>query len=323
MKKKILGRTGLEVSVVGLGTALLGIPTLEQASQEYRGQISYMDDALGVQTVHTAIEAGCTLIDTAALYGGTRSESIIGQALRQRPDLAARCIVTTKAGRLKDKGQDYSFDGIIRSVTASLERLGIEQFQVVYIHDQMGVPMAEVMGKNGALGALRKLQADGLVRFIGTAANDPEPNADYIETGEFDAAVMADAWSLLNQFAARRILPAAEKYNVGLVTATPLERGLLATGPVSGINYFNRNFSQACLDHVYKIQQLCQAYNLPMVAVALQWCTRHPQVATAIPGARTPEEALENTQAGQVEIPESFWEDLGPLVRHFEQGVDR
>jgi aryl-alcohol dehydrogenase-like predicted oxidoreductase len=55
----------------------------------------------------------------------------------------------------------------------------------------------------------------------------------------------------------------------------------------------------------------------------LQWCTRHPQIAATIPGARTPEEAVENAHAGQVEIPEAFWEDLTPLIRHFEAGIDR
>src|SRR5262245_13318531 len=132
MRTKILGRTGLEVSIVGLGTAFVGIPRPNQAPLEYKGETSYMDETLAVQTVHTAIEAGCTLIDTAALYGGTRSEQLIGLALRERPDLAARCIVTTKAGRLKDTGQDYSFEAILRSVAASQARLGIEQFQVVY-----------------------------------------------------------------------------------------------------------------------------------------------------------------------------------------------
>ena len=323
MRTNILGRTGLEVSIVGLGTAYLGIPRPDQALLEYHGQTTYMDETVGVQTVHAAIEAGCILIDTAALYGGRKSEQIIGRALRERPDLAARCIVTTKAGSLKDTGQDYSFEGILRSVATSRERLGIEQFQVVFIHDQMGVPMAEVMGKDRALGALRKLQAEGIVRFIGTAANDPETNATYIETGEFDAAVIADAWSLLNQHAAQRILPAAEKHNVGLVTATPLEKGLLATGPVPGSDYHNRNFSPACLDHLSQIQRLCDSYQIPLAAAALQWCTRQPQVAAAIPGARLPQEARENAQAGHVDIPEAFWEELAPLVRHFEPGVDR
>jgi D-threo-aldose 1-dehydrogenase len=322
MKTKTLGRTGLEVPIVGLGTAFIGIPTPNQAAVAYLGGPNRMDEELAYQTVLAALEAGCSLIDTAALYGGARSEKAIGRALKERPDLAANCIVTTKAGRLLE-GQDYSFEAILRSVAASQERLGIERFEIVYIHDAMGYPMEAVMGKNGALGALRKLQAEGVVRFVGTAANDPETNTPYIETGEFDAAVLADSWSLLNQLAADRILPAAEKHNIGLVVATPLERGLLATGPIPDMNYLNRNFSQACLHHVAKIQALCQSYNIPLAAASLQWCSRHPQIATAIPGARVPEEAVENIRAGQVEIPAAFWEDLEPLVQHWEQGVHR
>jgi D-threo-aldose 1-dehydrogenase len=127
---------------------------------------------------------------------------------------------------------------------------------------------------------------------------------------------------MLNQLAARRVLPAAEKHDIGIVTATPLERGVLATGPSAGTNYLDRNFSPACLDHVTRIQNLCQDYQIPMVAAALQWCTRHPQVAATIPGARTPKEAVENVRAGEAEIPEAFWKDLEPFVRHWEAGVD-
>ena len=76
----------------------------------------------------------------------------------------------------------------------------------------------------------------------------------------------------LNQEAAERILPAAEKYNIGISCATPLEIGLLATGPIPGRDYGRRSFSQECLDHVAKIQRLCQEYEIPLVAAALQWC---------------------------------------------------
>ena len=267
-----------------------------------------------MQTVVAAIEAGSTLIDTAPLYGGTICEKIIGRALRERPDLAARCKVTTKVGRLRE-GNDYSYDAVMRSVEASRERLGLERFDLLYIHDATGARMEEVMEKDGALGALRKLQDEGVVRFVGIA----EANGRYIETGEFDAAVVPDAWSLLNQTAAELIFPAAERHNVGITLATPIERGLLATGPVPGMNYLARNFSQECLDHVVKIQRLCEAYGVPLVAASLQWCTRHPLVATSIPGARNPEEAVENAKAGGVEIPEAFWEDLEPLVKHWER----
>ncbi len=324
MKTKRLGRTELQVPIVGLGAAFVGIPNANRAAVEYDGRPGGMDEDLAIQTIHTAIEHGSTLIDTAPLYGQTRSEELIGMALKARPDLAKLCTVTTKVGQLPGlEGKDYDYYSILRHVEGSQERLGIERFEILYIHDAMEVPFEQVMGKRGALGALRKLQDEGITRFVGTAANDPAANTPFIETGEFDAAVVPEAFSLINQLAMERIFPAAEKHDVGLVIATPVERGLLATGPVEGINYMARNFSQTCLDHVAKIQQVCSDHNVPMVAAALQWCTRHPQVATTIPGARTPEEAEANAKAGDLEIPESFWEDLEPLAVHFEAGIDR
>ena len=313
MKTKILGRTGLEVSIIGLGTMYIGSQT---------GSTRDLDLDLGAQTVEAAIEAGCTLLDTAPLYDGTVSEKIIGSVVKQRPDLAAKCTIVTKAGNYRE-GRDHSFDTIYRSVLASQQRLGVERFEIVYIHDAMDVPMDQIMSKNGALGALRKLQSEGVVRYIGSASNDPQTNAPYIETGEFDAAVVPDAWSLLNQLAAERILPAAEKHNVGISCATPFEVGLLATGPIPGVDYGRRNFSEQCLAHVSKIQNLCQDYKIPLLAASLQWCTRHPQVTCAIPGARTPAEAVENAQAAELEIPEAFWEALAPLIQHWEKGVHR
>jgi len=302
MKTKILGRTGLKVSSIGLGAGFVGMAPRD----------------IGIQIVAAAIEAGCTLVDTAPLYGD--SEETIGHAFKQHPDLLSKCTVTTKVGRFRG-GKDHSFDGILRSLEGSQQRLGIEKFEIVYIHDAMDVPMAEVMSKNGALGALRKLQNEGVVRYIGSAANDPETNAPYIETGEFDVAVVPDAWSLLNQTAAQRILPAADKHNVGIVCATPLEIGLLATGASKAPKSARRNFSPECLAQVGKIEDLCNQYEIPLLAASLQWCTHHPQVACAIPGARTPDEAIANAKAGEVEIPEAFWDDLTPLIRHWEHVV--
>ncbi|MEX1019616.1 MAG: aldo/keto reductase [Litorilinea sp.] len=322
MRTKILGRTGLDVTIVGLGTAFTGIPVLNPNAASYEEIIANMDEDLGVQTVHAALGAGCTLIDTAALYGGGLAERIIGRALRERPELAQRCIVTTKAGRTVD-GYDYSYDGIMRSVENSLQQLGLTRLEVVYIHDAMDVPMEVVMAQDGALGALRKLQDQGVVGHIGTAADFPATNTPYIETGEFDVAVLSRAWSMLNLLAADRILPAAEKHDVGLVIAMPLERGLLATGPIPGAYYFDRNYSPEVQAHVGRIKALCQDYHLPLVAVSLQWCVRHPQIAATIPGARLPEEAIENARAAQVEIPETFWTDLEPLIQHWEEGVHR
>ncbi len=309
MKTKRLGRTGLEVPVVGLGAVFVG-------GQLEGGSPGQLDEKRGVATVVAAMEAGCTLIDTAPLYGNTDSERIIGRALRERPELAKRVTVTTKVGR-SGKGQDYSFDGVMRSVEGSLERLGLDRFRILYVHDAMGVPMESVVGKGGALYALRKLQEQGTLDYVGTAANDPEANGPFIETGEFDVAVVPDAWSLLNQSANRYIFSAAEKHDVGIALATPIERGLLATGPIAGADYLNRSFTQEILNHAGKIKTVCDDHGVPMVAAALQWCVRHPLVATTIPGARTAEEAIQNMEAGKLDLSEDFWSDLEPLARNF------
>jgi len=315
VRTKIVGRTGLETPIVGVGTMFTGFPLPDGTLADLE-----MDEDLGVETVVAALEAGSTWVDTAPLYGGTVGEKIIGLALKSRPDLAEKCTVVTKAGNLKGGG-DHSYDAILKSVEASLNRLGMDCFDIVYIHDALKVPLEFVMGKDGAFAALRKLQDEGVIKFIGSATNDPHINVHYIETGEFDAAVVPNAWSLLNQFAAERILPAAEKHNVGITCGTPLERGLLATGPVDGINYVRRNFTPECVAQVGQMQDLCNEYDIPLLAASLQWPTRHPVVANVIPGARIPDEAKANGEAGSVEIAEAFWDALAPLIRHWPETV--
>ncbi len=320
MRKKRLGRTELQVPIVGIGTAFTGIPTQNKTVGEYEDAPSQVDQELGVATLVAAIDAGCTFFDTAALYGRSLSETMLGETLRQRPAAKDSIIISTKAGS-SFAGYDYSFDGIQRSVQGSLERLGLDSVDIVHIHDAMGQPMEAVLSERGALGALRHLQKQGLLKHIGTAANDPATNLTYIKTGEFDAAVIADAWSLINQIAAREIFAAADQHDVGLVSATPLERGLLVTGPQAGTKYLNRRFGQDCLDQVRQIQRLCARYAVPMLAVALQWCTRQAPVASTIPGARIPEEAESSIAAAQLEIPAPLWADLQPLIKHFDTAL--
>jgi len=325
MRTKILGRTGIEVSIVGLGAATLGIPTLDLLSTEYGPENTWkpcMDLGLGVSTVITALEAGVTLIDTAPRYGKGMSEKIIRTAFSMiRPDLGDKCTVTTKVGYDIDGGElryDASYDAVMRSVEGSQRRLGQDHFRIVYLHDPMGQDMEFVLNNpGGALAALRTLQKQGVVDFIGVAANDPETNADYIETGEFDAAVVPNAWTLINQKAAKRILPAAVKHNVGLVVASSIERGLLTKAPIRD-SYFAREFPKECLDQVRKMKELCGRYGISLTMAALQWCARHSHVATVIPGARLPGEAWTNTAAGDCEISEEFWEEFEPLVRHWD-----
>jgi D-threo-aldose 1-dehydrogenase len=312
LPRKPLGKTGVDVTSVGIGTAWIGLTTLTEGTTD-----RYLDEDLAVRTLHAALENGVGLIDTAALYLNSRSEQLVARALRERPDLAAGVVIETKCCHLPDHS-DFSYDGAMRSVEGSLRRLDTQRIELLYVHDPPKGAFAQVMGQAGALQALRKLQSDGVVGHIGVASNNPDDNTPYVESGEFEMAVVPDAYSLLSQVALERIFPAAQRFGMGIVVATPLERGILATGVAAMGEHYARRFSPEVLEQVERMESVCAEFGVSLLAVALQFVTRHPVVATTIPGARTPKEARENALAGAEPIPEPLWQSLEPLVKTWE-----
>jgi D-threo-aldose 1-dehydrogenase len=306
---KPLGRTGLNVTL-GIGCGPIG-----------RGPDGSVDEEVGVATVVAALDAGVRLIDTASLYLDGRSERFVGQALRQRPELAGQVIVETKVRDARDFA--YSGDETRRSVATSLERLGLDRVDVVYVHDPPAALLERVLAPDGALAVLRRLQGEGVVGHVGIASNNPWDNAPYVETGEFEIAVVPDAYSLMNQLALERLFPAAERFGMGVVVATPLERGLLATGVrgSAGRQHANRRFSPESLAYVEQLEVLSARHGVSLLAAALQFVLRHPVVSTTIPGPRDPGEATANAMAMREVIPDAFWAELEPMLRTFETAV--
>jgi D-threo-aldose 1-dehydrogenase len=307
---KSLGQTGLEVTTLGVGCAWLG-----------RRADGSVDEETGLAAILAALDSGVRLIDTASLYAEGSAERVVGQALRERPALRASIIVETKVRDRRDFG--YTAAETRRSVDTSLQRLGLDHIPVVFIHDPPAGLFERVMGADGALAALRRLQAEGVVGHVGIASNNPWDNAPYIESGEFEAAVVPDAYSLLSQVALERIFPAAQRFQMGVVVATPLERGLLATGTraLRPEDHINRTFAPAVLDHVERLEELCARHGVSLLAAALQYVVRHPVVSTTVPGARRPEQAIANTEAMHEPIPEALWADLAPLLRTFDVAI--
>ncbi|MBI2939157.1 MAG: aldo/keto reductase [Chloroflexi bacterium] len=315
IRKRVLGKTGIEVSIVAVGGGRFGW-----------SKDAPLDPDVGVQTVWTALECGATLIDTAPRYLHGQSEAIVARALRQRPDLAAGVTVTTKVAHPVPEF-DYSYDQVMRSVDWSVKHLEREHFPILYLHDAPLALLDRVMGREpgepGALAALRNLKDQGIIGNIGVGINDPTVNVVYIETGEFDCALVPEAYSLLNQLALERILPAAERFDMGIAVAEVLEKGFLAVGVRPDVVHRDRRFSPECIAHTRKIQELCGRYGISLAAAAIQYATRHPRVHTAIVGARTPAQARQNVRAAREPIPEDFWAELQPLIRHWEAGVHR
>lgn len=302
-----LGKTGLDVTVLGVGCAWLG-----------RRADGSIDEETGLAAILAALDSGVRFIDTASLYAEGKAERVVGQALRERPDLAGQVVVETKVRDVRDFG--YTGAETRRSVETSLQRLGIDHIPMVFIHDPPAGVFDRVMGPDGALRMLRTLQSEGVVGHVGIASNNPWDNTPYIESGEFEAAVVPDAYSLLSRVALERMFPAAERFGMGVVVATPLERGILATGTRNARpeDHINRVFSAEVLQQVDRLESVCELHGVSLLAAALQFVLRHPVVTATIPGARSPEQAVANTNAILEPIPEAFWAEVEPLVRTYK-----
>lgn len=276
---------------------------------------------MGVQTLLNALDAGIRLIDTASIYGQGRAEVMVGDALRQRPEVARSVIVETKVRDRRDFA--YTADETRRSVETSLKRMGLDHIPMIFVHDPPANMLQRVMADDGALGALRRLQTEGVVGHIGVASNNPWDNAPYVETGEFEAAVVPDAFSLISQVARERIFPAAERFGMGVVIATPLERGLLATGTraLRPEDHVHRTFSPEVMRQVEQIESVCAEFGVSLLAAALQYVVRHPVVSTTVPGFRRPDQGPAAVEAMLEPIPEPFWAAVQPLVRDFLTAV--
>jgi D-threo-aldose 1-dehydrogenase len=307
---RILGKTGVEVTTLGVGCAWLG-----------RRADGSIDEETGLAALLAAVDSGVRLIDTASLYVDGAAERIVGQALRERPALAGKIVVETKVRDVREFG--YTGAETRRSVETSLARLGLEHIPVIYLHDPPAAIFEQVMGPDGALAMLRQLQSEGVVGHVGIASNNPWDNAPYVESGEFEAAVVPDAYSLLSQVALERIFPSAARFGMGIVVATPLERGLLATGTRAARHedHINRQFSPEVLGHVERLEALCARHGVSLLAAALQYVLRHPVVSATVPGARRPEQATANADAVREVIPAVFWDELQPLVANFETAL--
>jgi D-threo-aldose 1-dehydrogenase len=322
-EKRRVGQTKLEVSILGFGGAPLGNLYRPIAEQEARA------------TVQAAANAGICYFDTAPLYGYGLSEHRVGAALREhdRSDF----VLSTKVGRLLvpddpahiDAGQfpgclpfrgvyDYSYDGIMRSLEDSLQRLGLHRVDILLIHDidvwTHGSEAAteqrftEVM--NGGYKALEKLRSEGVVHAIGAGVNEWQICERFARAGDFDCFLLAGRYTLLEQASLNSFLPLCEEKSISVVIGGPYNTGILATGAVDGAYYNYQPASTEILAKVKRMEAVCADHGVSLASAALQFPLHHPNVASVIPGARSAEEVRSNVELLEAPIPDSLWSDF-------------
>ncbi|MFC6285737.1 aldo/keto reductase [Nocardioides sp. GCM10027113] len=304
MRIRQLGRTGIEVSEIGLGGWQLG-----RSSQWPEGP----DEAEAVRLVHEALDAGVTFIDTAPGYADGRSEENIGTALRgRRRDDVVLC---TKVGHLPDGSSDWSAESVRASVRRSAERLGTDHLDVVVLHS----PPPEVLdGTRGELyGVLDDLRQEGLLRVYGASVDWGDDVDTVLRTSSSRAlevrmsALFQEPWASIGR---------ARDAGAGTIVKVPLESGWLsgrytADSVFSGVRErWTREQVAERAALVEEVRALLPA-GLPLAHGALRFLLAHDGVSTVIPGARTIDHLRDSVAAAAEPLPA----DVVAAIRDFHE----
>lgn len=313
------GRVDLSVTDMGFGAAPIG-NFQKPISEETAGEM-----------IGLAWNSGMRYFDTAPYYGHGLSEARIGQALRwkRRDDF----VLSSKVGRVLTASAraetdftpwvdglpftcrfDYTYDGTMRSFEDSLQRLGLERIDILYIHDcdvfTHGVDQQKIYCRDAIEGcwkALMKLRDEGLVKAIGVGVNNWEIMLDFLKARDFDCLLMAGRYTLLEQEPLDELLPLCEERGVAVVIGGGFNGGILATGAVPGAKYNYVPAPPPIMDKVKNIEAVCAEYDVPLAAAALQFLLAHPAVASHVPGTRTPDQMKQNIALMSHAIPSDFW----------------
>ena len=306
-----LGRTGLRVTRLGLGTApLAGLyrPVAEE-------------DAL--QVIEAAWSSGVRFFDTAPLYGYGLGEMRLGKVLRPKP--RDHMTLATKVGRLLRAGAppepgtpaffgtppvnpvfDFSYDGAMRSVEESRERLGIERLDIVHIHDPDDHYEAAL---KGAYRALAELRTEGVIGAVGAGMNQVEMLTRFAMEGDFDCFLLAGRYTLLDQVALKELLPVCLERNVAIIAAGVYNSGILGD-PSPGARYNYEPAPPELIQRAQRIRSVCERHGIPLRAAAVQFPLGHPAVNTVVVGCRSVEQIEDSIRMFETEIPPDLWAEL-------------
>ncbi len=315
--RRRISQTNLLVTEIGSGAASVA------------GMFEAVLDEQCRETVRAALDGGIGYVDTSPLYGYGKSEHLVGDVLRHR---RAGVALSTKVGRLLkpfhgtrswrdawvdplpfEPHYDYSYDGIMRSVADSQQRLGLSRIDILYVHDIgtmiHGVETNRIYWRQLAEGgyrALLELKAAGLVGAIGAGVNEWQILMDALELGDWDVFLLAGRYTLLDQAALSPLLGRCVERGTSIVIG-----GAFNGGALMGTGRWNyRAAPAAILERVERLTQFCRDRQVPIGAAAIQMPLAHPAVASVLCGPGSPHELTQVLAWFNEPIARGFWADL-------------
>jgi aryl-alcohol dehydrogenase-like predicted oxidoreductase len=267
MQFRPLGRTGLQLSWLSFGASSLG--------QEFRA----VDINEAMRAVHVALDLGMNFIDTSPFYGRGLSECLLGIALRDIP--RQRYYLGTKLGRYDRAHFDFSAKRVVESVDVSLHRMGVDYLDIVLCHDIEFVDMAQIVAQT--LPALRQLQQQGKVRFVGISGYPMKIFQDVLDRTELDVILSYNHYTLQNTMLAD-LVPYLKEKGVGIMNAAPFSARLLTNAPLPSWHKATPEVRAVCR----RAAEHCSARGVDIAQLALQYSLAHPDMATCIVGSASP-----------------------------------
>ena len=309
MKYRTLGKTKLQVSVIGLGTMV------------HAGHFGPMKDSESLSAIETSLDLGVNFIDTSDAYGAGYSETLLGDALKCKRE---KVILATKGGNVMtgpNRGKRiFDPDYISRVMEESLTRLQTDYIDLYQLHN----PTVEVVERGEVWAVLERAKQAGKIRHYGVSINSMEEGIAAVDDGR--AETIQVEYNLLAQEPAEKIFPLAEQANIGIIARVPLRRGIL-TGKLTaadeqrfqGEDVRARSFKgEPFRNELAKAEQLrflVHGEVTSYVQAALAFCLAHPAVSITIPGSRNAQQMRENAAGAEAEIPRADLDRVAELWR--------
>ncbi|MBO0916519.1 aldo/keto reductase [Streptomyces laculatispora] len=292
-------RPEVTVTAIGFGGAPIG------------GLYEPISDERARDAVDAAWDHGVRYFDTAPHYGLGLSERRVGAALSARPGRT----LSTKVGRLLEpdgadgslrRVRDYSRDGVRRSLESSLERLGADRIDIVFVHDP---DEHGEQARAEAVPALCELRDQGVIGAVGVGMNQSAMLAEFIAETDVDLVMCAGRYSLLEQPALADLLPLAQQHQVGVLAAGVFNSGLLARpDPGEDATYDYRQAPPEVLSRARALAAVCREHGTSLPAAAMWFPSAHPAVLGVVLGMGSADEVRQNLAL--VPPPADLWRDL-------------
>jgi L-galactose dehydrogenase len=268
MKTRALGKTGLQLPILSFGASSLGA--------EFRG----IDINEAMKAVRVALDCGMTFIDTSPFYGRGMSEVLLGIALEGIP--RDRYILGSKLGRYDAAHFDFSAKRVAESVDVSLKRMRVDHLDLCLCHDLEFVEMSQIV--NETLPALRKIQQQGKVRFVGVSGYPMKMFQYILDHAPIDVLLSYNHYTLQNTML-ESLIPPAKAKGTGVMNAAPFSARLLSNAPLPAWHKATplvRETAKKAAEHAAK-------RGSDIAKLALQFSVRHPDITTCIAGSASPE----------------------------------